>query len=54
MNRWFLKMARWAHRPPSARQLRIVLAVIAACLVVFGAEWLGLWPDWATAERMPR
>ena len=31
-----------------------VLAIIAACLAIFGIEWLGLWPDWATAEKMRR
>lgn len=42
-----LRMARWAHRPPSERRVRLVLLVLAACFVIFGIEWLGLWPDWA-------
>lgn len=54
MNRWFLRMARWAHRPPSAKRVRLVLAVIAVVLVIYGIEWMGWWPDWATANRMRR
>lgn len=54
MNRWLLHMARWAHRPPSAKTVKLVLGIVALCLIVFGIEWLGLWPDWATAEKMRR
>ncbi|MDF1620677.1 hypothetical protein P0X85_09125 [Defluviimonas nitratireducens] len=55
---WLMRMARWARRPPSMRQVRIVAVVIAVVLVIAGLEWLGLWPDWATVEprggRLPR
>lgn len=54
MTRWFLRMARWAHRPPSEKQVRMVLAIVLVCLVIAGIEWMGWWPDWATAQRMRR
>lgn len=50
-----LRMARWARNPPSAARVRLVLAILAICLVVFAIEtWIG-WPDWMSleAERVP-
>ena len=46
-------MARWARNPPSAGRVKLVLAVIAIALAIVGIEKLGLWPDWAEAERNP-
>ncbi|SEN62905.1 hypothetical protein SAMN04488003_12343 [Loktanella fryxellensis] len=37
---WLLRASRWARNPPSARRVWLVLGVIAACLVLAGAEWL--------------
>lgn len=48
---WFLRMAKWARRPPSVRHVILVLVVIAVALVILGAETFGLWPEWATMER---
>jgi len=36
----FLRLARWARHPPSAARVRLVAIVVAACLVLAGAEWL--------------
>ncbi|MBC7156421.1 MAG: hypothetical protein H5U20_02775 [Rhodobacteraceae bacterium] len=52
--RWMIRMARWAHRPPSERRVVLVLAVIAACLVLAGLEWLWGWPEWLTMPERPR
>jgi len=52
--RWFLRMSRWARNPPSKKRVQMVLAIAAVCLLIFGAERLGLWPDWATAQKMRR
>lgn len=52
MTRWFLRMAKWAHRPPSEARVKLVLAIIAIVLVIYGIEWLGLWPDWARTGKM--
>ncbi len=54
MTRWLVRMSRWARNPPSEKRVLLVLAIILVCLVVFGIEWLGLWPDWATAQKMRR
>lgn len=51
---WLLRMSRWARNPPSARRVKLVLAVVAIIAVIWGIERMGWWPDWATAERMPR
>lgn len=52
--RWFLRMSLWARRPPSEKRVKLVLAVIALCLVLYGIErWIG-WPEALTAERLRR
>lgn len=47
--RWMLRAARWARRPPSARRVVFVLAIVAACLILFAIERFVGWPDWLTA-----
>ncbi|MCX7890382.1 MAG: hypothetical protein N2422_11770 [Rhodobacteraceae bacterium] len=48
-------MSRWARNPPSEGRVRLGLAVIALCLVLAGAEWMGWLPDWfALSPRSPR
>ena len=42
----YLRMARWAKRPPSEKRVVLVLVVLAVCLVLFGIERLVGWPDW--------
>lgn len=51
---WLIRASRWARNPPSQKTVLTVLAVIAMCLAIVGFEKLGLWPDWATAQRVPR
>ncbi len=53
---WLLRASKWVRNPPSARMVKIVLAVTALGLGIVALEWLGLWPDWAQMERgrMPR
>jgi hypothetical protein len=56
---WFLRMARWARRPPSAARVKLVLGIIAACLLLVGVEHFLGWPDALTlngggrAQRLP-
>ena len=52
--RWLLRMSNWARKPPSMKRVIVVFAIIAAALAIGLIEWLGYWPDWATAERIPR
>ncbi len=55
---WLMRASRWSRRPPSARQVRLVLAVILVGLGIVALEWFGLWPEWAQVEpgrsRLPR
>ena len=54
MDRWLVRMARWVRNPPSEKRLLMIVVVLAICLAIYGIEWLGYWPDWATAERVRR
>ena len=49
---WFLRMAQWVRNPPSATQVKVVLAIVTLCIVIAVIEAMGWWPDWATADRM--
>ncbi len=51
---WFLRMRRWIQHPPSPRRAAFVLAIVAACLALYGLEQAGLLPDWMEAERVGR
>jgi len=46
-------MARWARRPPSAKRVKLGLAVIAICVALFAIERLVGWPDFLTTESTP-
>lgn len=52
--RWLLRMSRWARNPPSPAKVKLVFGVIALAALIWGIEWMGWWPDWATVERQPR
>ena len=43
---WFLRAKRWAQNSPSMGRVKLVVAVVALCLLIVGAEWAGLVPDW--------
>jgi hypothetical protein len=51
---WFLRMAKWARRPPSAKRVKVVLGIVGACLLLFGIEHFWGWPDWLTTNTTPR
>jgi hypothetical protein len=51
---WLLRMSRWARNPPSPTKVKLVFGVILLAAAIWGIEWLGYWPEWATAERLPR
>ncbi len=51
---FLMQMALWLRNPPS-REKRIAIAVVCGIGLSFAAvEWLVGWPDWLTAERIPR
>lgn len=51
---WLFRMARWARNPPSAARVKLVLAVIGVCLVLYAVEVFVGWPDWLSMEQAGR
>lgn len=51
---WFLRAKRWAQNPPSEKRVKFVLAIIAACILLYVYEWMFGWPDWLTTNRIGR
>ncbi|SDE13161.1 hypothetical protein [Limimaricola pyoseonensis] len=51
---WLLRLTHWARHPPSPRRIGLILAVIAACLLLGGIEWLWGWPEALGVERVGR
>lgn len=50
----FVRMAKWARRPASAKRVRLVLIVLALCLALAAIErWIG-WPAFLTVQKLPR
>lgn len=52
--RWLLRMAKWSHRPPSEKRVKLVLGIIVLCLALFAVERYIGWPDWMTVEPTGR
>ncbi|GAB5436903.1 hypothetical protein [Falsiruegeria mediterranea] len=50
--RHFLRMSRIARNPPSEKQVLRFLAVLGVCLLLFGIEFFGFWPEWATVNSL--
>jgi len=48
--RQFTRMARWARNPPGEKRVKLVLAVIAIALAIWGLERLFGTPDWMLIE----
>lgn len=48
---WLLRASKWARNPPSARMVKLVLAIVAVAVVIVVIEKVGLWPDWARLEN---
>lgn len=51
---WLMRMKRWVQNPPSPRRVKAVFIIIAIAAAIYGIEYMGWWPEWATAERMNR
>ena len=52
--RQFLRMSRWARRPPPAWRIKLVVGVLALALLIAGIEKFIGWPDALTADPRPR
>ncbi|APX88608.1 hypothetical protein BV394_01755 [Brevirhabdus pacifica] len=56
--RWLLRMAKWAHNPPSAARVKLVLGVVAVALALGAVEYFVGWPEWlkvnAPVSRVPK
>lgn len=49
---WMVRARRWAQNPPSEGRVKLVLGVIAACIMVVGIEYAFGWPDWMTVDGL--
>jgi hypothetical protein len=49
---WLVRAKRWAQNPPSEGRVKLVLGVIAICLLIVGVEWMFGWPEWLTPNRI--
>ncbi len=52
--RWFMRMSLWARRPPSAKQVKFVLVIVAICFALLIIERTIGWPDALTVNRIRR
>jgi hypothetical protein len=51
---WLMRARMWVKNPPSAKRVKFIFALVAISLLVAALEYFGFWPDWATAQRIPR
>ncbi|TCM84944.1 hypothetical protein [Rhodovulum steppense] len=51
---WLLRAKRWAQHPPGASRVRLVLGVVALCLLLVLVEWLVGWPEALTVNSGAR
>ncbi len=49
---WLMRAKRWAQNPPSEGRVKLVLGVVALCLVLVGIEYFIGWPDWMTVDSL--
>lgn len=49
---WLIRMSRWARNPPPPRKVALVLAVVAACLAIWGVEQIWGWPEALTVRSL--
>jgi hypothetical protein len=47
---WLLRAVRWVRNPPSQARVKLVLAVLFACLLLYGIEYFWGWPDFLTVN----
>ena len=47
---WLVRMSKWARNPPSPQRVKLVLGIIALCLIIVGIEVFLGWPEWLTTN----
>lgn len=51
--RHFLRMTRWARRPPAAWRVKLVVGIFALALLIAGIEKFIGWPEFLTLDPRP-
>jgi hypothetical protein len=51
---WLVRMKRWVQNPPSPARIKLIVAIIGLCLVVFALERMFGWPDALTPNDLRR
>lgn len=49
---WFIRMAKWARNPPSWGRVKLVVAVVLACLALVAVEQIWGWPEALKVNRL--
>ncbi len=52
--RWILRMKRLAQNPPSEARVKLVLGIIAVCVLLYLIERFYGWPDFLTSDPVGR
>ncbi|WP_432450057.1 hypothetical protein [Aliiroseovarius marinus] len=52
--RWLMRMSKWARNPPSEKQVKLFLLVVAICFSLFAYEYFIGAPEWMKLERVNR
>jgi len=50
--RWLIRAKQLVRHPPSAGRVKLVLGVVAVCILLVAVEKFIGWPDWLTVDRM--
>ena len=48
---WLIRAKHWVQHPPSVGRVKLVLGVIAVCILLVALEKFFGWPDWLTVDR---
>jgi hypothetical protein len=51
---WLMRASQWVRNPPSPKRVKFVFAIVAVAALIWGIEYMGWWPEWATATRVNR
>ena len=51
---FLIRMLMWVRNPPSRKQQIAIAVVCGTGLALVAIEYFVGWPDWLTAERVPR